>query len=479
MKQEVVTRFAPSPTGFLHIGGARTALFNWLFAEANNGKMLLRIEDTDRKRSTEEAVDALLDGLKWLGIQWDGEPVSQYGNAERHREVAEALLEQGKAYKCYATPEELEEMREEAKKNKSPIFYDRRWRDKKPEDAPKDKPYVIRLKTPIDGETIVNDIVQGKVVFQNKVFEDFVLLRSDGTPTYMLAVVVDDNDMGVTHIIRGDDHLNNAAKQTFIYNAMEWDVPTMAHIPLIHGADGAKLSKRHGALGVEKYRDMGYLPNAVLNYLVRLGWSHGDQEIFGLDELKKIFTLEKIKKSPARIDFDKMKNMNGRYIRMTDDSELVEYIKNVLPLFDDGKFFEERWESKSERFEKAIDQIKKTAASIEIILERAKFLFEDPKKVSEMDEEAKEILNEDVDGNKKILTKVVNELETVEDWTKESTDKKIGDFCEREGMEFGEFSRPLRAALTSRKRSIEIFVAMESLGKDETLKRINTVIESL
>ena len=336
MTTPVVTRFAPSPTGFLHIGGGRTALFNWLFARKHGGKMLLRIEDTDRERSTQGAIDAILDGLKWLELNWDGEVVYQFARAARHREVAEQLLAAGSAYYCYASPEELAEMREAARGEGRSKLYDGRWRDRDPSEArPNIKP-VIRLKAPLTGETVVEDQVQGRVVWQNENLDDLVLLRSDGTPTYMLAVVVDDHDMGVTHIIRGDDHLTNAARQTQIYQALGWKVPVMAHIPLIHGPDGAKLSKRHGALGVEAYRAMGYLPVALRNYLVRLGWSHGDQEIFSTQEMIDAFELSGIGRSAARFDFAKLESLNGHYIRKSDDQTLVKMIEDLLPFIPNG-----------------------------------------------------------------------------------------------------------------------------------------------
>ncbi|MEL7430116.1 MAG: glutamate--tRNA ligase, partial [Pseudomonadota bacterium] len=313
MTQTVVTRFAPSPTGYLHIGGARTALFNWLYAKANGGKMLLRIEDTDRQRSDEKAVTAIIDGLSWLGLEWDGEPVSQFARIERHREVAHKLVETGNAYKCYSTPDELEAMREKARAEGRNPVYDGTWRDRDPADAPADQSYVIRLKTPLEGQTLVPDHVQGEVRFPNTDLDDFVLLRSDGNPTYMLAVVVDDHDMGVTHIIRGDDHLTNAAKQSLIFEALDWPVPEMAHIPLIHGMDGAKLSKRHGAIGAETYRALGYLPEALRNYLVRLGWAHGNDEIFSTEEMIGLFGFDGMNKSAARFDFAKLDALNAHY----------------------------------------------------------------------------------------------------------------------------------------------------------------------
>src|SRR6202045_941647 len=327
----VVTRFAPSPTGFLHIGGARTALFNWLYARGRGGKMLLRIEDTDRERSTQAAIDAILDGLTWLGIAWDGDTVYQFSRSDRHREVVEQLLAAGRAYPCYASPEELAEMREKARSEGRSKLYDGRWRDRDPSEAPPGIKPVIRLKSPLTGETVIEDQGQGRVVWQNENLDDLVLLRSDGTPTYMLAVVVDDHDMSVTHIIRGVEHLTNGARQTQIYNALGWNVPVMAHIPLIHGPDGSKLSKRHGALGVDAYRAMGYLPAALRNYLVRLGWSHGDQEIFSTEEMIAAFDLPAIGRSAARFDFAKLESLNGHYIRHADDAALVVELERVLP----------------------------------------------------------------------------------------------------------------------------------------------------
>src|SRR5215204_809978 len=331
MTETVVTRFAPSPTGFLHIGGGRTALFNWLYARARGGKMLLRIEDTDRERSTEPAIAAILDGLSWLGLDWDGDTVYQFSRVERHREVVEQMLASGAAYRCYASPDELTAMREKARAEGKTRLYDGRWRDRDPSDAPPGVKPAIRLKAPLTGETSVDDQVQGRVTWQNENLDDFVLLRSDGNPTYMLAVVVDDHDMAVTHIIRGDDHLNNGARQTQIYDALAWKVPAMAHIPLIHGPDGSKLSTRHGALGVDAYRAMGYLPAAMRNYLVRLGWSHGDQEIFSTEEMIAAFDLPQIGRAPARFDFAKLESLNGHYLRRSPDTELVAAIENVLP----------------------------------------------------------------------------------------------------------------------------------------------------
>jgi len=329
MSEPVVTRFAPSPTGFLHIGGGRTALFNWLYARRHGGKMLLRIEDTDRERSTAAAINAIIDGLTWLGLNWDGEIVFQFSRTERHRQVAEQLLSAGHAYRCYCSPEELTALRERARAEGRTRLYDGRCRNRT--DAPQGVKPVIRLKAPLTGQTVIEDQVQGRVAWQNENLDDFVLLRSDGTPTYMLAVVVDDHDMGVSHIIRGDDHLNNAARQTQIYQALGWTVPIIAHIPLIHGPDGSKLSKRHGALGVDAYRAMGYLPAAMRNYLVRLGWAHGDQEIFSTEEMIGAFDLPQIGRSPARFDFAKLENLNGHYIRTSADADLITALEGLLP----------------------------------------------------------------------------------------------------------------------------------------------------
>ena len=330
MSSPVVTRFAPSPTGFLHIGGARTALFNWLYAKKHHGKMLLRIEDTDRKRSTQEAIQAILNGLEWLGLQWDEEPVFQSKQSKRHQEIAHRLVEEGKAYYCYATPEQLQQMRDENANKHNNVRSSSYWRDKTSEDFPQDIAPAIRIKIPLEGDTLIKDKVQGDVKIPNNTIEDFVILRSDGSPTYMLSVVVDDHDMGVTHIIRGDDHLTNAAKQILLYKALNWDVPVMAHIPLIHGSDGAKLSKRHGALGVEAYRSMGYLPEALLNYLVRLGWSHKNEEIITQENMIKWFDLEHINKAPARLDFKKLDFINSHYMRAELEEKFFQDAINFL-----------------------------------------------------------------------------------------------------------------------------------------------------
>lgn len=468
---QIITRFAPSPTGFLHIGGARTALFNWLYARANGGKMLLRIEDTDRERSTSEAVDALLDGLTWLGIDWQGDAISQFSNAARHREVAEQLVANGAAYHCYASPEELTEMRENARAEKRPPRYDGRWRDRDPSEAPKDVSPVVRLKAPRDGETIVDDQVQGRVSFPNKDLDDFILLRSDGSPTYMLAVVVDDHDMGVTHIIRGDDHLTNAARQTIISNAMGWDVPVMSHIPLIHGADGAKLSKRHGALGAEAYRTMGYLPEALRNYLLRLGWAHGDEEFFSQTQLDDIFSLQGIGKSPSRFDFAKLENMNGHYIRSADDSDLVTAIKKILPEIENGSWFADRWNDNIEQqFISAMPGLKERAKTLLELLDGARFLFD--QRPLPMEDKAKGILDANDGSPRKMLAGLSKELEVLADWNLETIEACVRAFGDENDLKLGKVAQPLRAALTGRTTSPGIFDVVEVLGKDEVLARI-------
>jgi glutamyl-tRNA synthetase len=464
----IVTRFAPSPTGFLHIGGARTALFNWLYARGHGGKMLLRIEDTDRERSTDEAVAAIIDGLKWLGLDWDGGVVSQYERADRHREVVDTLLAEGKAYRCYASPQELAEMREKARAEGRPPHYDGRWRDRDPSEAPEGVRPAIRLKAPVDGETVVEDHVQGRVVWQNKDLDDLILLRSDGNPTYMLAVVVDDHDMGVTHIIRGDDHLTNAARQTHIYQAMGWDVPEMAHIPLIHGPDGAKLSKRHGALGVEAYRAMGYLPQAVRNYLVRLGWSHGDDEMMSMEQMLDWFDLDAIGKSAARFDFAKLENLNGLYMRQTADDELYSVFLANLPYLPGGPEFEARLDdTRSRRVAQAMPGLKERAKNLVDLLESAQFLVED--RPLQMQDKALKILD---DSARRTLAEVAAVLTDTPDWDAASLEAAVKGFAEATERKLGSIAQPLRAALTGRATSPGIFDVLAVLGREESLARI-------
>jgi glutamyl-tRNA synthetase len=464
----VVTRFAPSPTGFLHIGGARTALFNWLYARGRGGKMLLRIEDTDRERSTQAAIDAILDGLRWLGIDWDGEAIHQFSRAARHREVAEALLAMGHAYRCYASPDELSQMREAARREGRAKLYDGRWRDRDSGEAPPGVKSTIRLKAPLTGETVIEDRVQGRVVWQNENLDDLVLLRSDGTPTYMLAVVVDDHDMDVTHVIRGDDHLTNAARQKQIYDALGWPVPVMAHIPLIHGPDGSKLSKRHGSLGVDAYRAMGYLPVALRNYLVRLGWSHGDQEIFSAEEMIAAFDLPQIGRSPARFDFAKLESLNGHYIRTSADAVLLEAIDQLLPHRAGGGVIAAKMTPRlREQWLKAMPSLKERAKTLVDLIDGAHFLLTD--RPISLDDKATGLLTPEARG---LLQDVVNELAGVDPWTAEATEQAVRAFAERKGAKLGSVAQPLRAALTGRTTSPGIFEVLVVLGKTESLARI-------
>jgi len=464
----VVTRFAPSPTGFLHIGGARTALFNWLYARGRGGKMLLRIEDTDRERSTQAAIDAILDGLSWLGIAWDGEPIYQFSRAARHREVVEQMLAAGRAYRCFSSPEELAKMREKARAEGRTRLYDGTWRDRDPSEAPPGVAPAIRLKAPLTGETVIEDQVQGRVVWQNENLDDLVLLRSDGTPTYMLAVVVDDHDMGVTHIIRGDDHLTNGARQKQIYDALGWPVPVMAHIPLIHGPDGSKLSKRHGALGVDAYRAMGYLPAALRNYLVRLGWSHGDQEIFSTEEMIATFDLPQIGRSPARFDFAKLENLNGHYIRQSSDSELMAAIEQLLPHLANGQAVAAKLTPLVRgQFLAAMPSLKERAKTLVDLIDSANFLLAD--RPLPLDDKAKALLSEPAVT---LLRELAPELNAVEPWTGEATEQAVRAFAERRGAKLGAVAQPLRAALTGRATSPGIFEVLAILGKTESLGRV-------
>ena len=462
----IVTRFAPSPTGYLHIGGARTALFNWLYARGRGGKMLLRIEDTDRARSTPEAIEAIFDGLKWLGLHWDDEPIFQFQRAARHREVAEALLSVGRAYRCYASQEELQEMRETARKEGRPPRYDGRWRDRDPSEAPADRAPVIRLKAPQQGETVIEDLVQGRVTWQNKDLDDLVLLRSDGTPTYMLSVVVDDHDMGVTHIIRGDDHLTNGARQAQIYEALGWPIPKMAHIPLIHGPDGAKLSKRHGALGVEAYRAMGYLPEAMRNYLVRLGWSHGDQEVFSTEELISLFDLNRVGRSAARFDFAKLENLNGLYIRNSPDEYLVDALERFLPELPDGAALAPRFSALRDRVLAIMPGLKERAKTLIELFDSTRFLFAE--RPLQIEEKAKTILS---DQARAILGRAISMLEATE-WKPVPLDAAVRRLAEQENVKLAAVAQPLRAALTGKSTSTGIFDVLTALGKEESLARL-------
>ncbi|MFT8736290.1 MAG: glutamate--tRNA ligase [Zymomonas mobilis] len=461
----VVTRFAPSPTGFLHIGGARTALFNWLFARHNGGQFQLRIEDTDRVRSTKEAIDAIIDGMRWLGLDWDGDITYQFERAPRHAEVAEALLKAGNAYKCFATPEELEAMRAEQRAKKQPQRYDGRWRDRDPSEAPAGAPYVVRLKAEQEGETTLHDLVQGDVTVKNAELDDMILLRSDGTPTYMLAVVVDDHDMGVNHVIRGDDHLNNTFRQLGIIRAMNWEAPQYAHIPLIHGPDGAKLSKRHGALGVEAYRDdFGYLPEAISNYLLRLGWGHGDDEIISREQAVEWFDLGAVGRSPSRFDFKKLENINGHYIREADDQRLTDLI---LPRVEKN-LGHSLSSSEQALLLQAMPFLKPRAKNLNELAENSLFLFENrPLKLE--DKAAKQL--ENTSGSLlAILRKTLGDLP---EWDAESLEKALHDVAEQADLKMGKVAQPLRAALTGRTISPGIFDVMILLGREESLVRLD------
>jgi glutamyl-tRNA synthetase len=465
---QVVTRFAPSPTGFLHIGGARTALFNWLYARHAGGKMLLRIEDTDRERSTDAAITAILDGLKWLGLGWDGDVVHQFQRAARHREVAEQLLAAGRAYHCYATPQELDDMRAKARAESKPPRYDGRWRDRPASEAPAGVKPVVRLKAPQLGETVLDDLVQGRVAWANENLDDFVLLRSDGTPTYMLAVVVDDHDMAVTDIIRGDDHLTNAARQMQIYEALGWDVPRMAHIPLIHGADGAKLSKRHGALGVDAYRAMGYLPAALRNYLVRLGWSHGDQEFFSTEEMIAAFDLGHVGRSAARFDFAKLENMNGHYIRTTDDEALADLLIDTLPHLPENVAFPQNFDAgMRQKLLAAMPGLKERAKTLTELRDGAAFLF--AQRPLALDAAAAGILDASARAH---LRGLLPELATLETWNSTATENAVRRYAEENHLKLGQVAQPLRAALTGRATSPGIFDVFSVLGRDESLARL-------
>lgn len=462
MNDQVITRFAPSPTGYLHIGGARTALFNWLFARGRGGKFLLRIEDTDRARSTQDAIDAILDGLSWLGLDWDGEPVSQFSRADRHREAVNELVSRGRAFRCYCTPEEVEKLREEAfaegRALRSP------WRDRDPAMAPANAAYTIRFKAG-DDDVIVRDEVQGDVRWAAKEFDDLILLRSDGVPTYNLAVVVDDHDMGVTHIIRGDDHLTNAARQSQIYAALGWDIPVFAHIPLIHGPDGKKLSKRHGALGVEAYREMGYLPEGLRAYLLRLGWAHGDQEYFTDAEAKAAFGFGGLGKAPARLDFDKLAHINGLAMREADEARLVDLLTARLlsdttpPALGEAEL--------RARLTAAMPVLKTRASSLADLADQAYFLYaERPFRIEGKTAKA-------LDDDARIrLGRLATQLGALPDWNDAALAAALKDFAEAEQVGFGKIGQPLRAALTGGAPAPDLSAVMEFLGKEESLSRI-------
>jgi glutamyl-tRNA synthetase len=458
-----VLRFAPSPTGMLHIGGARTALFNWLYARHSGGRFLLRIEDTDRERSTPEAVAAIIDGLSWLGITWDDEIVYQSSRAARHRETAEKLLAEGKAYRCYATPAELEEMRAAQRAAGKPIRYDGRWRDRDPSEAPPGAPFAIRLRAPQSGETVIKDVVQGEVRYANEQLDDMVLLRSDRNPTYMLAVVVDDFDMGITHIIRGDDHLNNAARQLQLIRALSWPEPIYGHLPLIHGPDGAKLSKRHGAQAVGEYRDMGYLPETMRNYLLRLGWSHGNDETIPTAQAIEWFDLDNIGKSPARLDFKKLDNLNAHYIRGMDDAALAGEVAAFLAREMPPRTLTDKARS---RLIAAMPSLKERAKTVVELISGADFLFTDG--VRRPDEAAAKVLTEEA----RHMNGAFLAAAEGSPWTGPVLEEKARELANAKGLKLGQVAQPLRAALTGRTTSPPIFAMLEVLGREESVARI-------
>lgn len=461
----IVVRFAPSPTGFLHIGGARTALFNWLFARHHGGVFRLRIEDTDRLRSTSEAVAAIVDGLSWLGLDWDGDIVHQFARAERHAEAARQLLAAGRAYRCWCTPAELEAMRQRARAEKRSVRIDSPWRDRAPADAPRDTAPVIRLRTPQDGATTIRDLVQGEVTVNNSELDDLILLRADGTPTYNLSVVVDDHDMAITHVIRGDDHLRNAFRQTQIYRALDWPVPEFGHVPLIHGADGAKMSKRHGAIGVEQYRELGYLPEALRNYLLRLGWSHGDDEIIATADAVRWFEIAQVGRAAARFDQAKLDNINGHYIRASDDARLVGLVAPRLereigrPLSD----------AKRDRLLHGMPGLKPRAKTTVELTERARF-YVAPRPLVPAPDAAKSLTAE----ARERLGRLAGGLAACDDgvWTSDILEAELRQFAELEGVKLGAVAQPLRAALTGSLASPGIFEVMTVLGRAESLARI-------
>jgi glutamyl-tRNA synthetase len=461
MSTQVVTRFAPSPTGYLHIGGARTALFNWLYARGRGGKFLLRIEDTDRERSTPEATAAILKGMEWLGLDHDGEVISQFERADRHAEVANQLLAEGKAYKCFATQEEIQTFRDEARAAGKSTHYRSPWRDAAADSHP-DAPYVVRIKAPQEGSTVIKDEVQGDVTIRNDQLDDMILLRSDGTPVYMLAVVVDDHDMGVTHVIRGDDHLNNAARQMMIYDAMGWDVPVWGHIPLIHGGDGKKLSKRHGALGVEEYQAMGYPAAGMRNYLARLGWSHGDDEFFTDAQAQEWFGMNGIGKSPARFDFKKLENLCGQHMAATEDAAVLHELEAFLAATGE----EALTEAQNVVLRKALYCTKTGAKTFPQLIEKSRFAL--ASRPIDVEEKAAKHLD---DVSRGILKELTPHLQNVS-WTRDELEATANQFAEAQGMKFGKLAGPLRAALAGRAATPSVFDMMLVLGQDETLARL-------
>ena len=466
----VVTRFAPSPTGFLHIGGARTALFNWLFAQhhelyGNGGKYLLRIEDTDRLRSSQEAIDKIYASLSWLGLNWEGEAVSQFSRIQRHQEVALTLLEKGKAYNCYCSPEELSEMRENARLKNQPMHYDRRWRDRSKSDAPKGVSPVIRMKMPIDGKTVLKDLVQGKVEVGNDQLDDLILLRADGSPTYMLAAVVDDYDMAITHVIRGDDHLTNAFRQAQIYHAMGWPLPAFAHIPLIYGSDGSKLSKRHGALGVEAYKEMGFLPDALLNYLLRLGWGYKDEEFISRKKAVELFTIAAVGKSPSKFDFAKLINLNSHYLRNADNNYLTDIVTKEIQ----KKYSEPIEEYIKKRILNGMDGLKARSKTIVELSEVASIYY--LKRPLKYTPEASELLTGE---NLCLLSELLEKFSAIH-WSQSELELEAKNLAKNRSIKLGLIAQPLRAAITGKTASPSIFEVMYILGRDESIARLSDI----
>jgi glutamyl-tRNA synthetase len=482
MIKPVVTRFAPSPTGYLHIGGARTALFNWLYARHTGGRYLLRIEDTDRERSTQEATDALIDSLHWLGLEWDGEPISQFARAERHREVARQLLATGNAYRCYLTQAELEAMhqaieaerklaKEEKRSPRGPQTIQSPWRDRDPKQAPADVKPVLRLRAPREGETVIDDVVQGRVVVPNTQLDDMIILRSDGTPIYNFAVVVDDHDMGISHVIRGVDHLTNAARQVQIYKALGWEQPVFAHIPLILGPDGKKLSKRRGAPGLESFRAMGYLPAGLRNYLARLGWSHGDDEIFSTEQMIAWFDIADINKAPARLDPKKMDDVNSHYIRQAGDEELLRHIQAFLREADGGPELAAAFDRVGwGKLVAALPSLKGRAKTLKELMDGARYLI--AVRPISLDEKAAKTLDA---GARAVLGRLLPRLEASPDWQAPALEGVVRTFSEAEAIKLGAIAQPLRAALTGTAVSPPVFDVMAALGRDEALARIRDV----
>ncbi len=465
----VVTRFPPSPTGSLHIGSARTALFNWLYARHHAGQFILRIEDTDRKRSTKEAVESIFDGLTWLGLDWDGDATFQSQKIERHAAVALDLLDRGMAYKCYCTPEELEAMRAKARAEGKPVFYDRRWRDRNPDDAPQDIPFVVRIKMPLDGETTIQDQVQGDVTIANEQLDDFIILRADGTPTYMLSVVVDDHDGGVNHVIRGDDHLNNAFRQLQLYRAAGWSIPEYAHIPLIHGADGQKLSKRHGATSVQEYRREGFLPEALLNYLLRLGWSHGDDEVISTDQAVSWFDLDTVGRAPARFDLEKLESLNAHYLREGGSQTVIDGViaclreKHGIIVDTTGR----------QRIELALPHLAQRAKTLIELSATAVFLIQAPS-FPLVERKAQKIL---VNGGIEVLRNIQDSLVEINAWNPDTLEATLRARAEELELGFGKIAQPLRAALCGSTASPGIFDVLVILDRDESLARLQRAVE--